>query len=256
MALHPSVPLEPQHRYRVEAKPVDLSADGSAGEAFVTSFTTSSALLEPLALTGELSLSLRGTEVDIVECGPCGNDCSATGKRRALLADVQVPAPSGGQGVYRGVLHFSDHVPTRVSARDPSEYEAFDQPHDVHLMQFVAIKAGEVLTLRQEVYEEGLAYAGCFTFVVWDPAGHVAQTSTCLPSLSADDIRVLARDDGPVLLSTDEDIASDQVRAAEAGNRDVGCNVGASRATIAPAWLALVLTALLARSSRRQRDLS
>jgi hypothetical protein len=256
IALHPSGPLEPQHAYRIEAKPIDLSGDGSAAPVFVTGFMTSNTLLEPLVLSGELALSLRGGQVDIIECGPCGYGCSATGKRRALLADVQLPAPRGGQGVYRGALHFSDHTPMRISARDPADYEMIEaEPHDVHVMQFVELEAGEALMLKQEVFEEGFAYAGCFTFVVWDPAGHVAQTSACLPSLSGDDIRELAGHDAPLALSDDGYTASEQVQQATADSRDnppvLSCAVGASQVPTTPAWLTLLLVSVLAwRRSR------
>jgi len=102
------------------------------------------------------------------------------GKRPALLAEVRLPAPSGGQGTYRGVLHFSDHTPIRVSASEPRNIERPDaEPHQVHLAQLVELEAREALVLEQMV-EEAFAYAGCFTFVVWDSAGHAAQTSACL----------------------------------------------------------------------------
>jgi hypothetical protein len=258
MALHPSEPLEPQHSYRVEAKPLDLSGDGAEGAVFVTNFMTSDALLEPLVLSGTLGLSLRGGQVDILECTGCGGGCWASGKRRALLADVQLPAPSGGQGVYRGLLHFSDRTPTRISASDPGAFETPDaDPHDVHLVQLVKIEAGEAQTLQQEVIEEDFAYAGCFTLVVWDPAGHVAQTSACLPSLSADDIQALASDDASVPLSMDEGIPSEQVPQTSADSRESAavssCAVGANPASTLPAWLMLLLTSFLVRSLSRQR---
>jgi hypothetical protein len=258
LALHPSQPLEAQHSYRIEATPIDLAGDGSVGAAFVTTFMTSSALLEPLRLSGALGLSLRGEDVDITECGPCGYECAATGKRRALLMDVQLPAPSGGQGAYRGVLHFSDRTPMRVGPGDPAGYvSSVAEPHDVHVMQFVKMEAGETLTLTQEVFDESSAYEGCFTFVVWDPGGHVAQTSTCLPSLSADEMRALARDEAPLALSTDEDIAAEQVRQAAAGSGDeaqaVGCAFGVSQRTTTPAWLALLLGSVIVRSLSRRR---
>ena len=167
------MPLEPQHGYRVEATPHDSVGGRTEDALFVSSFVTSDALLEPLTLSGELRLSLRGDQVDIVECGPCGYDCKATGKRRALMADVQLPAPSAGQGVYRGVLHFSDHSPVRVSARDPAAYEEVldGEPHEVQLTQFVKMDAGEALTLHEEVVEEGFAYSGCFTCLSWGGPG-------------------------------------------------------------------------------------
>ena len=254
MALHPLAPLAPQHSYQVEVTPLDFSGEGAEASPFVASFTTSSELLEPLVFTGELGLSLRGGEVDVLECGPCGNDCSAIGKRRALLADVRLPAPGGGQGVYRGILHFSDHVPTRISERNPAGYERDEELHDVHVMQLVELEAGDALTLQQQVFEEEQSYAGCFTFVVWDPAGNVAQTSACLPSLSPEEIRGLARADDAILLSTDEEIASSQVRQGRADGRAASCNLGAGGAKAGPGWLALVIAAWLRRSRRRQPD--
>jgi hypothetical protein len=254
LALHPTEPLAPQHSYRVEATPIDLIGDGSQGPVFVTRFTTSSALLEPLVLSGELGLSLRGGDVDLLQYGPCGENIGTGATRRALLVDVQLPAPSGGQGIYRGKLHFSDHSPARVDYRDPAGSVSDGESHDVNITHFLKLEAGEALTLQQEFFEESSAYAGCFTFVVWDPAGHVAETSTCLPSLSADDIRDLATDDAPLPLSSDEDIATQQVRQEAADRREqaLGCAFGASPTTTSPAWIALLLS-FLARSRSRQR---
>jgi hypothetical protein len=156
LALHPSLPLEGQHSYRIEAKPIDLSGDGSEGPVFVTSFMTSSELLEPLTLSGDLQLSLRGDDVDIIECGPCGSDCAA-----------------------------------------------------------------------------------------------------CLPSLASHDIQELARDDSPLPLSTDEDIASEQVRqaAAASGDKDrvLSCAFGAGQSIDSPAWLMLLLSSSLLRILSRRR---
>jgi hypothetical protein len=258
MAVHPVEPLAPLHAYRFESRPLD--GEGTPGEPYVSRFTTSEALLEPLVLSGELELSLRGAEVDIVASGPCGEPGAVTGKRRALVADVQLPVPSGGQGSYQAVLHFSDHTPSRVNTSDPWNYEISDaEPHEVRVMQSVNILAGQALNLQQEVFEESAPYAGCFTFIVWDAAGHGAQTSACLPSLSPDDVRALALGEEPLDLATDEDVAAEQVQSAAAESRQerpsvVGCSFGASAPSRAPAWLALLLSSLLMRRvSRRAR---
>jgi hypothetical protein len=257
MALYPARPLAPQHRYRVEAKPMNLE-DGSEGASFVSRFTTSDALLEPLVLTGELELSLRGGELDVTDCDPCGDGCVVTGKRRALLAGVTLPAPSGGQGIYRGVLHFSDNVPARVSARNPADYESVAaEPHEIQVSQYVKIEPDEALTLEQEVFEEDFSYAGCFRFVVWDPAGHVAEASACLPSLSPDDVRTFAEHDGEIHPSSYRDTGSDQVPSAADGGDDAasrGCAIGGSQAAAFPAWFTLLLAfVLVQRMGPRRR---
>jgi hypothetical protein len=125
-------------------------------------------------------------------------------------------------------------------------------------MQWVNIAAGEALTLEQEVFEEGFAYAGCFTFVVWDPAGHGAQTSRCLPSLSPDDVRTLAQHDEPLDVAADDAIAAEQVQSAAAEYRAgrppvFACSFDA-RASRAPAWLTLLLATFLMRRVSRRRD--
>lgn len=256
LAFHPAEPLESLHSYRVEATPIDMVGDGSQGPMVVADFATSSELLEPIVLSGKLSLSLRGDDVDIITCGPCGNACMATGKRRALLVDVQLPAPSGGQGVYRGALHFTDNTPARASARNPGA--AVVEPHDVTVTQFVKVEAGEALLLQQEVFDGEHDFAGCFTFVVWDPAGHFAETSSCLPVLSADDIAQLAGSDAQVPLSTDADVAAEQVEQAVADRHDVrvarGCAVSASQSLTGCAWIVLLLTSFLGRSPSRRRS--
>jgi hypothetical protein len=256
MALHPLEPLAPLHRYRVEVDPYDSEVGGTDGGIFISSFETSDVLLEPLTLSGELGFSLRGEEVDIVQCGPCGNSCNPIGKRSALMVDVQLPAPSGGQGVYRGVLHFTDHTPARLSARSPGDYEYDeDELHNVRLTQWVAPDANQAITLQQEVPVEESAYAPCFTYVVYDPAGHIAQTSACLPILSQADIQALASDQSPVPVAADDDVAIEQVQQEVADRRDnppfISCALDASqtRALAWPAWSTLLLSALVITSA-------
>lgn len=258
MAVHPVEPLAPLHAYRIESRPFD--EEGAPGEPFVSRFTTAEALLDPLVLSGELGLSLRGADVDIVGSSPCGGPGAVTGKRRALLADVRLPVPSGGQGVYQGALHFSDHTPARVGIRDPlnDDRSGADEPHEVRVMQWTKLEAGQALTLEQEVFEESFAYAGCFTFVVWDPAGHGAQTSACLPSLSPDDVRALARGEEPLDLATDDDVAAEQVQSAASDYREerapvIGCSFDSNGPRRTPAWLTLLLAALLAARISRRR---
>jgi hypothetical protein len=176
-----------------------------------------------------------------------------TGQRRALLADVQLPMPSGGQGMYRGTLHFTDHTPARLGTRYVGDYELLDgEDPGIHMTQPVKLEPGEALTLEQEVFEEPTAYAACFTFIVWDPAGHVAQTSACLPSLSPEDIRALAHDDGTLPVATDEDVAAEQVQEAAANSRArrddppfISCALDGNRPTPTPAWPTLLLCSFL-----------
>jgi hypothetical protein len=261
MVLHPVEPLAPQHAYRIEARPFD--ENGTPGEPFVSSFTTSEALLEPFVLSGELGLSLRAAELDIVDCGPCGQDCAVSGKYRALLADVQLPVPSGGQGFYQGVLHFSDHTPLRADPGDPlGDAVSDDEPHEIRVMQGVKLEAGQASTLQQQIFDEDFAYAGCFTFVVWDAAGHGAQSSACLPSLTPDEVRALARGDAPLDVAMDE-VADGNAGAEEgpsvaAANREerppVGCSFGVRARSGIAGWLTLLLASLLARRASRRRD--
>jgi hypothetical protein len=251
MAVHPAEPLGPQRRYRVEATvrsdatPLDAFGNEDVRAPLISTFVTSDVLLEPLVLSGGLELSLRGGEVDALAYGECGP--TVTGKRRALIADVRLPVPSGGQGVYRGDLHFSDNSPVFF---DEGMLDAV--PHNVSLTQFAAFEAGDVLTLTQEIFEEGEPYAGCFALSVWDPAGHVARASACLPTLSAEEIAVLTRSGESIHLATDDATAADQVdeAVADARTRDLSCALGASGSSATPAWLALLLAVGLVRRGR------
>jgi len=255
MAVHPLEPLASQRDYRVEVTPLAPEAGTIDARIFTSSFTTSDALLEPLVLSGEIELSLRAGEADVLgDCSRCGGECAPVGKRPALLADVRLPAPSGGQGVYRGILHFSDHTPVRVNSRDVTDYERSEaEPHEIHLTQGVALEPGQTLSLEQEVVEEAFAYAGCFTFMVWDPAGHTAQTSACLPSLAPEDIRALSELETPLELAADDDEADEQIQVATSGARDErstalgGCALGTNPASGAPSGLALLAALLLLR---------
>ena len=257
MAVHPVEPLGAQRDYRVEVTPIAPEAGSLDARVFISSFTTSDALLEPLVLSGDIELTLRGGEADILgDCSRCGGECDVVGTRRALLADVRLPAPSGGQGLYRGILHFSDHTPVRVSGSDVTDYDrSAAEPQEIHLTQGVALEPGQALSLEQEVIEEAFAYAGCFTFVVWDPAGHTAQTSACLPSLAPEDIRALSNLESPLELAADEDDATEQVQLAAWGDGHDkptkvlgGCALGSNAASGgAPAGFALVAALLLLR---------
>jgi hypothetical protein len=258
MALHPVEPLAPQRTYRVEARPFDASE--TPQEAVVSTFVTSEALLDPVVLSGEIEVSLRGTDVDVIDCGPCGYDCATTGQRRALLADVRLPVASGGQGVYQAALHFSDHTPARVDESDPLNDEEDDEPHDIRLMHLVDLGPGEVSTLQQEIFEEGGPYAACFTFVVWDPAGHFAQSSRCIPSLSPDDIRALcAGADEPIDVAAEDDSFAEEIQqASAAGDREerqpvFDCSFSPSAPIRTPGWLTLLLASVFARRLSRRR---
>jgi hypothetical protein len=256
VALHPVEPLGPQRTYRVEARPFDAS--DTPGETVASTFVTSEALLDPIVLSGEIEVSLRGADVDVVACGPCASDCATTGQRRALLADVRLPVASGGQGVYRATLHFSDHTPARIDETDPVNDEEDDEPHDIRTAQGVDLEPGEAVTVQQEIFEESGPYAACFTFAVWDPAGHVAQASHCLPSLSPDDIRALSGREEPLDVAADEDGAVEDVQSAVADSRVerspvVACSFHASAPSGTPAWLALLLSPILVRRITRRR---
>jgi len=214
-------------------------------------------------LSGEIGLSLRAGNVDVLHYEPCGPS-SVVGQRRTLLADVQPPVPSGGQGLYRGVLHFTDNTPAHVSPTNVADYDPNDgEPHEIRLMQWFAIEAGQALSLSQEIFEEANPYAACFTFVVWDPAGHVAQTSACLPVIAPEDVAALAGSDVSVELSADDAVAADPIDAAvEAALADArrpqraslsGCALDASPERSLPTGLALLPALLIGRRLSRAR---
>jgi hypothetical protein len=224
MVVHPVESLAPLHRYRIEADAYDSEVGGTDGGIFVSTFETSDVLLEPLTLAGDLEFSLRGAEVDTVECGICGGTCNPVGKRPALMTDVQLPVPSGGQGVYQVILHLTGDTPAHLSDRYPGAYEQ-DEPglHDVQVMHWVEGASGAI-TVQQELPLWDVAYAPCFTYVVYDPAGHVAQASACLPILSQADIEALASDKSSVLLDADNDVATEQIQKEISDRRDRRAN--------------------------------
>jgi hypothetical protein len=258
MALHPAEPLEPLRAYRAEARLRD-GFGNSARAPVVSNFLTSDALLEPLVLSGELGLSLRGAEMDVIDREPCGSSGPVIGKRRALFADVLLPAPSGGQGVYSAFLDFSDNTPLR-SSLDPADNAGPDaEYHEIRDLQGVHIEPGQALTVEQEVFEEDFAYAGCFNFTVTDPAGHLVQTSRCLPRLSPDDVRALSHLEAPLPIAADEEVATQEVQRAAADYREegapvFGCSLSASVTARAPTWPTLLLASLLAALRYRAPD--
>ena len=262
MALHPVDALAPLHAYRAEARlRVGLgSSTESAAAPVVSGFTTSDVLLDPLALNGEIGFSLRGAEVDVLDDNTCGPG-RVIGQRPALFADVQLPAPSGAQGVFVAVLYFSDDAPLRINPYDSTDYDRAElEAHQVYDMQVVNIQAGQALTLEQEVLGRDFAYAGCFTLVVTDPSGQAAQASRCLPSLTPGDVRALSNLEAPLPVSTDEMAANEEIQRAaaehrEAGAPEFGCALDPSATTRTPAWCLLLLGALAAaRASRRPPD--
>jgi hypothetical protein len=162
--------------------------------------------------------------------------------------------------MYRGVLHFTDHTPARISTRDPGDYEREeDGSHDVQVMQWVEPEPGAVMTLEQEVFVEEAAYAPCFTYVVYGPSGHVAQTSACLPVLSPEEIQALANNESP---AAEDDVAAEQDQQPSADTRDrrdnppfVGCAIDPSspiRAPARPAGSTLLVAACVASAALRR----
>ena len=257
MALHPVDALAPLHPYRAEVR-VGVGYGGDAAlPPVVSRFTTSGMLLDPLVLNGELGLALRAAPVDLVERDGCGRPSRIIGQRRALFADVQLPVPSGGHGVYVGFLYFSSQPPQQnVADLAQDDVLEFDSGL-IYDMQGTNIQAGQALTLAQEVLDADYAYAGCFTLEVRDPSGHVARVSRCLPSLSPDDVRALSHLDSPLDLSSDETVAAARVQQAADAHRDdaapeFGCTFDPSAATRPAAWLTLCVGTLLAALARRR----
>jgi hypothetical protein len=268
MALHAAEPLAPLRGYRIEATPFDALTEEPSGPAVITDFVTSEALLEPLVLSGELELSLEGGEAAELNCAVCGA-CQATGRtRRALFASVRLPLPSGGTGDYRGALHFTDDTPARRDPRNPAGWVPSDsQTHAVQMSHALILEAGEALTLRQEIYETDLDYAGCFSFGVWDGAGHLAETSACLPTLSPDQVRSLASSGGEptppeeVAGPVDGDDEAEPASLPDAGAANLasagaGCAMHGNGDARPSLWLLLACVGLVARQRVRSRALS
>ena len=168
---------------------------------------------------------------------------------------MQLPVPSGGQGVYHAVMHFTDDTPVRTNIDDAPEPEGWENEagHRVQNMNYAHVRAGEALTLSQPIFAQDFVYAGCFNFAVWDPAGNLTQTSACLPSLTPED-----HGDEATELSADEGIAAEQIVAAvERANRPDrngpvwSCALGTSPERSVPAWLTLLPAMLLGRRLSR-----
>jgi hypothetical protein len=267
MAFRPTEPLAAWRQYRVEAIPFD-EVNGGFGAPVSSSFTTSDALLEPIVLSGEFAFTLRPSEIDRVErvdgdsCG--GGRQRVVGKMRQLYIDVQLPVPSGGQGIYHAVMHFTDDAPVRTNIDDAPEPEGWEEGtgHRVQSMFYAHVEPGEALTLSQPLFADDFAYAPCCNFAVWDPAGNLTQASACLPSITPEEITALTEGDEPTELSADVSIASEQIVVAiERANRPDrnapvwSCALGTSPQRSLPAWLALLpalpLGRRLSRAMRR-----
>jgi hypothetical protein len=263
MAFRPTEPLAARRQYRVEAIPFD-ELNGGFGAPVSSSFITSDAFLEPLVLSGEFVFTLRPGEIDRVEivdhdsCG--GGRQRVVGKIRLLYVDVQLPVPSGGQGTYHAVMHLTDDAPVRTNIDDAPEPEGWEEGtgHRIQSMYYAHVAPGEGLTLSQPLFADDFAYAACFNFAVWDPAGNLTQTSACLPNITPDEIIALTQGDEPTELSADESIASEQIAAAveRANSPDRNapvwsCALGTSPQRSLPAWLALLPAVLLGRRLSR-----
>ena len=155
------------------------------------------------------------------------------------------------EGAYRARLYFTDDIPMSPTEPYVDGERSGGDVHEIRTAQYLEVSVGESMTLEQEVFEENFDYAPCFTWVVWDPAGHKAQAAKCLPVMSPSDVRTLASL-SPDPLSTD--VGRSESPAASAA----GCSVVARRrSTSDPSplgFVGLLLGLSLRRRSGRHRD--
>jgi len=279
-AWYPDEPLLPGRTYHVEVIPAStggIPIDGST--PISASFVTSSALLEPLAFSGDIQVTVNAYDATVQECEypPCGpaSNCVDVGTRRALRARLDLPAVVGGQpdaGQYRALLYFNDEKTpdvTQPNLEGVVETESFR----IAMAEALLPTAGQTVQLDQELFEEDFDYTPCFTYVVWDPAGHKIQTSHCLPVLTqaqyadATDAPALAQVpsgtlDDTATASASSASASDDALLSGAERNPIdaqsagsGCTFGSTPTTPGAVFVALaaLLGGLARRRSRRQQ---
>lgn len=274
-AWYPEQPLLPHRTYRLEAQfPYGASPEGP----LTATFTTGDALLDPLSLEGDIEVSLEGYDTLVTECeGSCGaaRNCVLTGTRRALRAKLTLPAASGGQpsdGRYGAQLYITDDTPPLQTEPDLDGGASLGDSHEIFSGGYLELPAGERLQHALHLPYEDFAYAPCFTWVVWDPAGNKQERSKCLPVLSPDDYLVLSgaapavpaepppsaepsSAPAPVVTSLDDNDAPQDVQLGTAphSNASSGCAITPTTSGRASALLALcaALGAVTRRRARR-----
>lgn len=274
-AWYPEQALLPNHTYRLLAQ-VD---DGQSPPGPVSStFTTGDARLESLSLEGDIEVSLEGYDELVHECqsfNSCGpSDCVPVGTRRALRARLTLPAARGGQtvdGRYGSRLYLTDATPPLLTEPNVEGRPHQEDQHEIFGAGYLELSAGQHLQRELSLPQESFAYAPCFTWVVWDPAGNKQELSKCLPALSPADYLTLSGAsaatpaDAPLTVEPPSAAAASATPAGSTAEpRDVELGAGApsttssgcvvTRTATGPgaAWLALgALAALSRRRARR-----
>lgn len=265
-AWSPDEPLLPGRSYQVEVVPADYRGTPIEGATPIrSSFVTSSALLEPLTFSGDIQVSVEVYDEVVRECDvhPCTSvesNCVDVGTRRDLRARLELPAAVGGQtdaGQYRATFYFNDEKPYNLEDRAANDELRFG------VQGLVQPTAGQTVLRDQYLFREDFDYAPCFTYVVWDLAGHQIQTSRCLPVLTQAEYAAATADDAPAPEQSPSTALDDAVTASddalpsgaernpiETQSAGVGCAFGSSPTT--PGGVLVAVAALLGGLARRR----
>lgn len=181
----PSRPLNPQSTYRAVFSTGQTLLDGSEGPVpagATWEFTTGTAHSEPLALDGELQVSLEAGLDPTYTCTDtsCGPLCNESGKVSVTKARVKLPRLSGGvPGRFFGTVALTSDTPYDFTP--PSKGSPEPESPVVSLQQPVEYVNGEAMSALITLPSEDAPYTPCFALQVSDDRGNsVVAKSLCL----------------------------------------------------------------------------
>ena len=218
----PSEPLEANAEYRVDVSVTnEPAADIAAPLTSSTTFTTSDALSPALRLEGELAVALRvGTVQDCSERNDCGGCVDAKRDVPALLADVDLPAVTGGFDAYgyEALLFLDDDGPHIIEPGKPFGFAVSAQTmFDATVPKRISVQVPAL----------GEPYVPCFAFAAQDSI-HGLQNAAplCLDELDVESM-LQASDGGTAGPSTDApDAGGTQAGPRSIGDADITADAG------------------------------
>jgi hypothetical protein len=243
----PKAPLPPNGRFRLEATVGAPSSAPATTEGLTVSveFATSGGVAPPVQVMGELAVTYEAYDEPILTQCPsgCGYPCPPSGQTmRRLRARMTIPPVQGGFAPdgYLAWLWVSDQHPHNPADNPLS---VTGGGGDLGGLEHLVAAQPTVVTLPIPV-ETG-DYTPCLATRAFDPVGHFADTSICLPKL--DVAATIAS------LSQGRDSASNAPPVyTSPSSASGGCAI--SGAPPAHAWGVLVALALVAVARRAVRN--
>jgi hypothetical protein len=233
-----AVPLEPNTTYTVTAELEEAypRPDDATGETSIEfSFTTGDELLPPIAFAGPLTASISEGERPVTQCSDAGT-CEQVGTEAVLIAQVQLPAVSGGfdRAAVDGVVIMRDAKPPEFKT-----YGGLDGTATYNVMAAASVSYQPSdppeIELVMPPYSE--PYVPCFGLNLWDAAGHrVVAEPVCLDAI--DTTAVVDADAG---VDAGQDAGSDggddsldagQDASGDGGDADIPPKDGSTDATV------------------------